>query len=168
MTIGGTGTTLDGTSLEIKHPTISANAKTVINENGLQMLNGQTLLGGIVLLNNIYTSVIQALYNAQYPALKVDLGQFAGIADAVYGMLIRHNGTGVLKLGAGFIEGTLTDAEIISTKGLIIMSEEDGATIASGNSSIRIDHNGDMVFTGYKSDGTTYSFTGRDVYRLID
>ena len=169
VTIGGTGTTLDGTSLEIKHPTISANAKTVIDENGLQMLNGQTLLGGIILLNNAYTSVIQTLYNAQYPQLKVDLGEFAGgAADIVYGLKVSHNGIEVLKLGAGFIEGSLMDAEIIGERSIIMLSWNGKVTIGAGNTSITLDNDGDIDFTGFKSDGTRYHFTGTDIYRLID
>ena len=122
-----------------------------------------------MLLNGSYTSVIQALYNVLYPELKVDLGEFAGgAADAVYGLKVSHNGTDVLKLGAGYIEGSLMDAEINADRALTILSWDGDITIGAGNSSIHIDNDGDIIFEGTGSDGTSYRFTGREVFRLID
>ena len=167
VTVGGTGTTLDGTSLTVKHPSISNTAQTIIDAGGLQMLNAGTLLGGVIQLNGAYTAVIQALYNAAYPNLKVDLGQFQGIADAVYGLLVKYNNTSVLRLGAGFIEGTLTSAEVIADKGIIIMSNEDSVTLSAPHAHIIVDDNGDIKFGGTKN-GTEYTVSLYDIYHLID
>ena len=167
VTVGGTGTTLDGTSLTVKHPSISNTAQTVINAGGLQMLNAGTLLGGIIQLNGAYTAVIQALYNATYPNLKVDLGEFQGLADAVYGLLVKYNNTSVLRLGAGFIEGTLTTAEIIADKGLIIASNDEAVSLSAPHASIIVDDEGDIKFHGTKN-GAEYTVSLHDIYHLID
>lgn len=169
VTVGGTGTTMDGTSIEVKHPSISNTAKTVIDDGGLQMLNNGVLLGGLVRLGSSYTSVIQTLYNATIPNLKINVGEHAGgVADAVEGLDILYNGTSILTLGAGYIEGTVMDAELVSDRSIIIYSHNGSATLAAGNSSITIDNTGELHFRGYKSDGTAYSFTGSDVFHLID
>ena len=167
VTIGGTGTTLDGTSIVVLHPSISSTARTEIDASGLKMYNGNALIGGIATLNNVVTSVIQTLYNAAYPNLKVDLGQFSGIADVVYGLLVKYSGTDVLKLGAGFIEGSLTDAEIVSDRSIIILSNNGRVTLAAGSTMIALDNDGEITFSGTHN-GQSYSFTGYDVYNLID
>lgn len=169
VTVAGTGTTLDGTSIEVKHPQISTTAKTVIDADGLQMLNAGQLMGGIVKLNNQYISVIQALYNIIYPKLKVDLGEFAGgAADVVYGLQVSFDGTNVLKMGAGFIEGTLMSAEINADRSLIILSWVGDVTIAAGSTMITLDNGGDITFEGTNPSGGTYRFTGYDIARLMD
>lgn len=168
VTVGGTGTTMDGTSIEVKHPSISNTAKTVIDDGGLQMLNNGVLLGGLVRLGNSYTSVIQTLYNVLYPDLKVDLGQFSGTADSVYGLLVKHSGVEALKIGAGFIEGALVDSEIISDLGIIILSNDGNLTIGAGGTHISLYNDGDIQFSGTSPGGTSYSFTGYDLARLID
>ena len=167
VTVGGTGTTLDGTSIEVKHPTISNTAKTLINANGMQILNSNSLLGGIVALNGVYTAVMQALYTATYPNLKVDLGEFQGLADAVYGLLVKYNNTSVLRLGAGFIEGTLTTAEIIADKGLVIASNDEAVSLSAPHASITVDDDGDIKFKGTKN-GAEYTVSLHDIYHLID
>lgn len=169
VTIGGTGTTLDGTSIVVLHPDVAANAKTVIDAGGLRMYNGNTVIGGIATLNNIVTSIIQTLYNAAYPNLKINVGEHAGgVADAVEGLDILYNGTSILTLGAGFIEGSVMGAELVSDRGIIVYSHNGSATLAAGNSSISIDNSGELHFSGYKSDGTEYHFTGAEVYRVLD
>ena len=167
VTVGGTGTTLDGTSIEVKHPTISNTAKTLINAGGMQILNANSLLGGIVALNGVYTAVMQALYNVSYPNLKVDLGVFSGIQDALYGMLIKYAGSAMLKLGYGFIEGSVVDTEIVSEKGLIIKANDDSISLDAPNASITIDYGGDIRFYGTHN-GQSFSVSLYDVYRLID
>ena len=169
VTIGGTGTTLDGTSIVVLHPDVAANAKTVIDANGLKMYNGSTLIGGIATLDRVVTSIIQTLYNAAIPKLKINVGEHTGgIADAVEGLDILYDGTSILTLGAGFIEGSVMDAELVSDRSIIIYSHNDSATLAAGNSSIKIDNTGELHFSGYKSDGTAYSFTGSEVFHLLD
>lgn len=169
VTVGGTGTTMDGTSIVVLHPDVAENARTVIDAGGLRMYNGNTVIGGIATLNNVVTSIIQTLYNATIPNLKINVGEHAGgVADAVEGLDILYNGISILSLGAGFIEGTVMDAELVSDRSIIIYSHNGSATLAAGNSSITIDNTGELHFSGYKSDGTAYSFTGSDVFHLID
>lgn len=169
VTIGGTGTTLDGTSIVVLHPNVAENARTVIDAGGLKMYNGNTLIGGIATLDRVVTTIIQTLYNASIPALKINVGEHTGgVADAVEGLDVLYNGTSILTMGAGFIEGTVTDAEIVSDRGIIIYSHNRTVTIAAGNSNITVDQDGDIEFSGYKPDGTAYTFKGSDVYRLID
>ena len=66
VTVGGTGTTLDGTSLQIMHPTISNTAKTVIDAAGMRMLENNVMLGGMLRKSqNLIMSAVQALWNPQ-------------------------------------------------------------------------------------------------------
>jgi len=169
VTIGGTGTTLDGTSIVVLHPDVAANARTVIDAGGLKMYNGNTLIGGIATLDRVVTSIIQTLYNAAIPKLKINVGEHTGgVADAVEGLDILYDGTSILTLGAGFIEGSVMDAELVSDRSIIIYSHNGSATLAAGNSSITIDNTGELRFSGYKTDGTPYSFTGSQINHLID
>lgn len=169
LNVTGSGTQLTGDKLEVAHPTLGANYKTVIDSSGLRMLNGSNVLGGIIQLNGGYTSVINALHNAAFPALAVDLGEFAGgVADIVYGLKVKYNGVDHLKMGIGFIEGSTVGAEIVAEKGVVLYGRDGSVSIGAGNSAITIYPSGDIAFDGYKADGTSYHFTGSDLYGLID
>lgn len=74
VTIGGTGTELDGTSLTIVHSNLGDGMKTVINEDGLLFMNGQTVVGGFLRVNNGITSAVQVLYNPTVSTLNVGIG----------------------------------------------------------------------------------------------
>lgn len=171
VSVGGTGTTLDGTSLTVMHPDVSPAAKTVIDADGLKMMDGTTVLGGIIQTLAGYISAVQALYNPQIPQLRADIGTFNGTADTLFGIQLNHNDTPVLKLGIGEAEGTIMDAEIISTGYpiIILANSATAMSIQNANAAITLNAGGEIVFEGVRaSDGRHYSFTGSEVWHLID
>ena len=90
VTVGGTGTTLDGTSLEVMHPSISNTAKTIIDASGLRMMDGNVMLGGLLRKSqDLIFSAVQGLWNPQNQNqyVKVTPGLYEGEEDglAFYG-----------------------------------------------------------------------------------
>lgn len=90
VTVGGTGTTLDGTSLEVMHPSISNTAKTIIDASGLRMMESGIVLGGLLRKSqDLIISAVQALWNPQNQNqyVKVTPGLYEGEEDglAFYG-----------------------------------------------------------------------------------
>lgn len=105
VTVGGTGTTLTGTSLTVMHPSLGANYKTIIDASGLRMMNGTTVLGGIVNLGGQYVAAVQQLYNPSAPYFRADVGEQSGVGEEMLGINFRfNNGVGGM-VGAYSIDG---------------------------------------------------------------
>ena len=90
VTVGGTGTTLDGTSLQIMHPSISNTAKTIIDAAGMRMIENNIMLGGLLRKSqDLIMSAVQALWNPanQNQYVMVTPGLYQGEEDglAFYG-----------------------------------------------------------------------------------
>lgn len=117
MTVGGTGTTMTGTSLKIEHSNISGTSYTQIDGSGLKMVRNGTTVGGFYSVGGSYITASQALYNPSVSAFRADIGQYSGIGDSAYGINFRYNGS-----AGGFIGAYYSG----STYGLGIRS--DGST----------------------------------------
>lgn len=98
VTIGGTGTTLDGTSLTIVHSNLGEDVKTVINENGMLFMSGSTIVGGFIRVNNSVTSAVQALYNPTVSTLNVQIG--SGLYGSEDGLTFKLGTVGCFDLNA--------------------------------------------------------------------
>lgn len=116
VTIGGNGTTLTGTSLQIVHSNISNNYKTLIDSNGMRIMNGNTILGGLVSLGGSYTMAAQALYNPSVSGFRADIGTISSIGDSAYGINFRMNGSPGGFVGA-YYSGSLYGLGIQSSTG---------------------------------------------------
>jgi len=105
LNVTGSGTSLTGDKLEVAHPTLGANYKTVIDASGLRMMNGTTVLGGIVNLGGQYVAAVQQLYNPSAPYFRADVGKQSGVGEEMLGINFRfNNGVGGM-VGAYSIDG---------------------------------------------------------------
>lgn len=105
LNVTGSGTQLTGDKLEVAHPTLGANYKTVIDASGLRMLNGSIVLGGIVNLGGQYVAAVQQLYNPSAPYFRADVGEQSGVGEEMLGINFRfNNGVGGM-VGAYSIDG---------------------------------------------------------------
>ena len=91
LNVTGSGTQLTGDKLEVAHPTLGSGYKTVLDANGMRMMNGGTTLGGIVLLGGSYVSAVQQLYNPSASRFRADVGAYSGVGESAYGMQMRYN-----------------------------------------------------------------------------
>ena len=136
VTVGGTGTTLDGTSLTVFHPTLGENVKTVINESGLLFMSGNTVLGGLIRVNGSIASAVQALYNPSVSALNVQVG--AGAYGSEDGLEFKLGTVGCFALNAiqnGFrLIADDGSALIYASGGGLTIYANDNVSITSGGS----------------------------------
>lgn len=91
VTIGGSGTTLTGSSLQIVHSNISGSHKTLIDSDGIRIMNGNTVLGGLVNLGGSYTMAAEAIYNPAGPLFRTDVAAYTGIGESMLGLAMRYN-----------------------------------------------------------------------------
>lgn len=91
LNVTGSGTSLTGDALTVMHPSLGSNYKTVIDASGLRMLNGSTVLGGIVRLGGSYVSAVQQIYNPSSAYFRADVGAYSGVGESAYGIQMRYN-----------------------------------------------------------------------------
>lgn len=91
LNVTGSGTSLTGDTLTVVHPSLGSNYKTVLDASGLRMMNGSTVLGGIVNLGGSYVSAVQQLYNPSSSSFRSDIGSYTGVGESAYGMQMRYN-----------------------------------------------------------------------------
>lgn len=141
VTVGGTGTTLDGTSLTVMHPTISSTAKTIIDAGGLKMMNAGTVLGGLLNLDSTIVSAVQVLYNPTFANYKIDIGAISSstLSDS-YGLKVSRGGTEVLGLGAD------TSGAEINAVGRRLNVAADNVYIYGDDTWIRAGNDGEIYF----------------------
>lgn len=92
LNVTGSGTSLTGDALTVMHPSLGSNYKTVLDASGLRMMNGSTVLGGIVNLGGSYVAAVQQLYNPSSPLFRADVGSYSGVGESAYGLQMRYNG----------------------------------------------------------------------------
>ena len=140
VTVGGTGTTLDGTSLTVFHPTLGENVKTVINESGLLFMSGNTVLGGLIRVNGSIASAVQALYNPSVSALNVQVG--AGAYGSEDGLEFKLGTVGCFALNAiqnGF--------RLIADDGSALIYASGGGLTIYANNNVSITSGGSLYLT---------------------
>ena len=152
VTVGGTGTTIDGTSVTVKHPNISPTAQTVIDSDGLRMQNAGVTLGGILQQGGTYVAAVQQIYNPANPLFRSDVGSYAGIGESMLGLNFRYNG------GVGGIVGAYSN---------------DGSTVSglgirnSTTSPLYIDaQNSDIIFV-FRHNGHAQTMSADYIYQFI-
>lgn len=91
ITVGGSGTTMTGTSLKIEHSNLSGTSYTQIDQYGLKMVRNGTTVGGFYNVSGTYMTASQALYNPSYPQFVADIGYYSSIGDSAYGLNFKYN-----------------------------------------------------------------------------
>lgn len=92
VSIAGTGTSLNGTTLRIKHPSINAGAETTIGLEGLKMiLNGKVIGGMYKDTDGSVISATSALLNTtSWPLFRVLVGSASGIGYAMPSIELKY------------------------------------------------------------------------------
>lgn len=92
VSIAGTGTSLDGTTLRIKHPSINAGAETTIGLEGLKMLLNGKVIGGMYKdTDGSVISATSALLNAvSWPLFRALVGSTSGIGYAMPSIAFKY------------------------------------------------------------------------------
>lgn len=142
LNVTGSGTQLTGDKLEVAHPSLGANYKTVIDASGLRMMNGSTVLGGIVNLGGSYVSTVQQLYNPSASRFRTDVGAYSGIGMESYGLQMRYNNGVGGQIGAYTLDGS-------AAGGLYLLnSTSNPLYIDARNTDVQfvINHNGEATF----------------------
>lgn len=142
LNVTGSGTQLTGDKLEVAHPTLGANYKTVIDASGLRMLNGSTVLGGIVNLGGQYVSAVQQLHNPSSAAFRADVGAYSGIGESSVGLQMRFNNGIGGQIGAYSLDGS-------TVGGLFILNSTSSPLYIDARQTdvqFIINHNGEATF----------------------
>lgn len=159
-------TKLGNAGMEVAATSIGNSAKTSIKADGLKMYGATgTLIGGIMTLNGNVVTAMECMYNPSYPNFVCDVGQFAGLADAVYGLEYRYSGTRYLNMGIGFIEGSIVDTEIVSKDIDLAIVGEGGLSMHGGDDDCALYLNEDgSVSVKFVHAGSTYTVDMWDIW----
>lgn len=152
LNVTGSGTSLTGDTLTVMHPSLGSNYRTVLDASGLRMLNGSTVMGGIVQLGGNYVAAVQQIYNPSAPYFRADVGAYSGVGESAYGLQMRYNnGIGGL-IGAYSNDGS-------SASGVFIRNTRSGLLYLDSQSS--------DIMCVINMNGETVSFTLGYIYQWI-
>lgn len=142
LNVTGSGTSLTGDALTVMHPSLGSNYKTVLDASGLRMMNGSTVLGGIVRLGSSYVSAVQQLYNPSASRFRADVGSYSGVGMESYGLQMRYNNGIGGQIGAYTLDGS-------KAGGLYLLNSTSSPLyIDARNTDVQfvINHNGEATF----------------------
>ncbi len=161
VSITGTGTSLNGTTLRIKHPSINAGAETTIGLEGLKMiLNGKVIGGMYKDTDGSVISATSALLNTtSWPLFRVLVGSASGIGYAMPSIELKYgSATG------GYI-GVPTTYDGTSM-GLGLQSMQDMYLDSLGDINLSafdsVVDNGGGIFMSAGKKGMAFSYTRAD------
>lgn len=137
----GTGTTLDGTTLTIKNPSVSSNSSVRIGVDGMKMLYGSKIVGGYFKQNGEIRSAVQMLFNPDSQNFVVRVGEDASVGESSIGLSYEWQGN-----RAGF-------------SGPFFSGDDIGFTVASEGDLILHSSNGKMILDSFWSD-IVFNFYG--------
>lgn len=155
ISILGTGTYFDGTTLRIQHPTLGENTYTQVDPNGLRMFSSGQVVGG--LFRDSSGNIVSAsglLFNPGYTVFRALVGSQTGIGLSGVGIAMQYNG----KTGGNF--GVFTNEETSGAPPAGAFVASPGTVILDGDDVQIITNSGDILLTS--SGGMTFTFVGQD------
>lgn len=159
----GTGTTMDGTSLTIKNPSVSSNASVKIGVDGLKMINGSKVVGGFYKQNNEVISAVQTLFNPDSSKFIVRIGEGGSVGESSIGIELEYDGERTGLLGTFFRNGVSDGVSVEALENLILYSRNGKISLDAFFGDIEFNFFG-RDFAGEYRD---LSFTAQQVWNLL-
>lgn len=129
-TIGENGITVEHSSL---------NCKTEMSASGFRILNSSnTVIGGVMSLNNQVVTAMQCLYNPSYPTFRLEVGRFSnpvsGGTTTIDGIGFVYNNTRRLGIGMEYdsVTGNIVGEKIISTDNYGVIADNKTINMFNG------------------------------------
>lgn len=183
--ITGTGTSLTGTTLRIKHPSINAGAETTIGLDGLKMLMNGTLIGGMYKdASGEVISAASSISNPQKNAtFRADVGGKNGQFGNVVGVEMKNSGAskgtigifsrGNVVRGIGAIGNGIVSVQAANDSGgeefaFIELNANSGTAEITATNELRLRSYGSIKFEYVDSVmGTTQTYTLEQIIDMI-
>ena len=163
VTFSGTGTFLDGTTLIIQHPQLSEGARTELGLDGLRMMQGERIVGGLYKKGDRVLSAVQSLYNPDSTMFEARVGTQSAVGLEGYGIDLLLNGIVGGHVGAFTLTETGNDqpaGTALHSTGLAVVDGRKGVQVESG-ALVQINASGAVEANA--GEGMTFSFMGTNL-----
>lgn len=130
-------TTIGENGITVQHS--SLNCKTEMSASGFRILNSSnTVIGGVMSLNNQVVTAMQCLYNPSYPSFRLEVGRFSnpvsGGTTTIDGIGFVYNNTRRLGIGMEYdsVTGNIVGERIISTDNYGVIADNKTINMFNG------------------------------------
>lgn len=168
----GSGTSLDGTTLTIKNPSVAPDASVTIGLDGLKMINAGNIIGGYYKLNNDIVSAVQMLFNPKRPRFSAKVGQIAGVGESATGITLDMDNVWEGFIGPYTFDGyNPVGTTLYSKKHLLLTTENGTITVQANDGEVSIQSSGGIWFSfiGRNAAGVTMDlhFTAQQIWNSL-